>query len=137
MLCNVCSKHAGRRQRCVRLTETFWRWHSLYGSAVSGSWRTSPAMWNTAAGVSMMGVSVCVCGGDGDGGGGGGRGGVRGTASWVFCRGEPEPMPGADRTNQGRARASSMHANRGRGRGRLQGSLPRTPQRSRINHLSR
>lgn len=47
-------------------------------------------MWNTA-GVSMMG---------------GGH-----IASWVFCRGEPEPMPGADRANQGKARASSMHAN--------------------------
>lgn len=74
------------------------------GSMFSGSGRTSPVMWN-AAGVSLMG-------------------GER-TASWVFCRGEPEPMPGADRTNRGRAQASFMHANqtvrRSPGRGHLQG----------------
>lgn len=63
---------------------------SLYGSMVSGSGRTRPVMWNTA-GVSMMG---------------GGH-----TASWVFCRGEPEPMPRADRTNQGTAQPASMHTN--------------------------
>lgn len=71
-------------------SETCWHWHSLYRSMFSGSWRTSPVMWN-AAGVSLMGGQH--------------------TASWVFCRGEAEPMPGTDRTNQWRAQASSMHAN--------------------------
>lgn len=77
-----------RQHHCIWVSETFWHWHSLYRSMVSGSWRTSPVMWNTAS-VSMMG---------------GRRGGGVHTASWVFCR-------GADRTNQGRAQASSMHAN--------------------------
>jgi len=63
-----------------------------------------PVMWNSA-GVSVMGGRL--------------------TASWVFCRGELEPMPGADRT---RAQASSMHANqpvrRARVEGICRGSLP-------------
>lgn len=85
-----------RQHHCMWVTETFWHWHSLNRSMVSWSWRTSLVMWNTA-GMSMMA---------GWWGGGWGH-----TASWVFCRGEPEPMPEADRTNQGRAQASFMHAN--------------------------
>lgn len=52
-------------------SETCWHWHSLYRSMFSGSWRTSPVMWN-AAGVSLMGGQH--------------------TASWVFCRGETGPI---------------------------------------------
>lgn len=110
---NILSKHIERYHHCMWFNETFWLWHSLYRSMVSSSWRTSPVMWNTA-GVSMMG---------------GGH-----TASWVFCRGEPEPMPGADRTNQGRAQASSMHVNQPvRGawvEGICRGSLPWIRQQS-------
>ena len=65
--------------------------------------------------------------------GGGGH-----TASWVFCRVEPEPMPGTDRTNQGRAQASSMHANQpvrgARVEGNCRGSLPWIQQQQQQSH---
>lgn len=102
------------------VSETFWHWHSLYRRARS----LGPV------GSSHVEYSRRVH----DGGGG-----VH-TASWVFCRVEPEPMPGTDRTNQGRAQASSMHANQpvrgARVEGNCRGSLPWIQQQQQSHSIT-